>query len=288
MSHVLIRSGFGRFLSELIGEELASLAPRSFDVVGNIAVVKLPKSLLSHKQAVTEALMSINRQIRTVLLQTSDVDGTYRLRKLSWIGGKRTWETMHKENGCVFKVDLRKVYFSPRLSYERMRVARQVRPGEVIVNMFAGVGCFSIVMSKNSQAGKIYSIDINPEAWRYAKNNVLLNRVEDKNKVLLGDADKIVPSVFKGMAHRVVMPLPMLSDKSIPAAIEALRPEGGVIHYYTHLYTERPEALVHSAWVKAQSLLKNNVSSIDLNEGRRVRSIGPHRYQVVLDIQVRK
>jgi tRNA (guanine37-N1)-methyltransferase len=284
----LIRGGFRRSLSKLIGEELASLAPRSFDVVGNIAVIKLPKSLLPHKKAVAKTLLSINRQIRTVLLQTSDVSGTFRLRRLVWIGGKRTWETVHKENGCVFKVDLRRAYFSPRLSYERMRVARQVRPGEVIVNMFAGVGCFSIVISKNSQVDKVYSIDINPEAWRYAESNVLLNRVEDKIKVLLGDADRIVPSVLKGIAHRVVMPLPMLSDKSILAAVEALRPEGGIIHYYTHLFADRSEVLVHSAWAKVQSLLRNNVSSSDLKEGRRVRSIGPRQYQVVLDIQVQR
>ena len=271
MPQVLIRGGFRESLSELIGEELASLAPRSFDVIGNIAVIKLPESLLPHKQAVAESLLSINRQIRTVLLQTSDVNGTFRLRKLAWIGGNRTWETVHKENGCVFRVDLRGVYFSPRLSYERMRVARQVRPGEVIVNMFAGVGCFSIVISKKSQAEKVYSIDINPEAWRYAKSNVLLNRVEEKVKVLLGDADRIVPSVLKGIAHRVVMPLPLLSDKSMPSAVETLRPEGGIIHYYTHLSANRSEVPVDSAWVKVQSLLRNDVSSIDLKEGRRVR-----------------
>ncbi len=288
MHHVLIRGGFKGFLSELIGEELASLAPRSFDVVGNIAVIKLPEPLLSHKNAVAKALLSINRQIRTVLLQTSEVDGTFRLRKLAWIGGNRTWETVHKENGCVFKMDLRKVYFSPRLSYERMRVARQVRPGEVIVNMFAGVGCFSIVISKNSQAEKVYSIDINPEAWRYGKSNILLNRVEDKIKVLLGDANRIIPSILKGIAHRVVMPLPMLSDKSIPVAVKALRPEGGIIHYYTHLFIESSEVPVHSAWVRVQSLLRNSVSSIDLKGGRKVRSIGPRQYQVVLDIQVRR
>ncbi|UCD72740.1 MAG: class I SAM-dependent methyltransferase family protein [Candidatus Bathyarchaeota archaeon] len=284
----MIRGGFRKSLSELIGEELASLTPRSFDVVGNIAIIKLPESLLPHKQAVAKALMSINRQIRTVLLQTSNVNGPFRLRKLGWIGGIRTWETVHKENGCVFKLDLRRVYFSPRLSYERMRVARQVRPGEVIVNMFAGVGCFSIVISKNSRAEKVYSIDINPEAWRYAKSNVLLNRVKDKIKVLLGDADRIVPSVLKGIAHRVVMPLPMLSDKSIPAAVEALRPEGGIIHYYTHLSADRSEVLVHSAWIKVRSLIGDSVSLIDLKEGRRVRSIGPRQYQVVLDIQVRR
>jgi tRNA (guanine37-N1)-methyltransferase len=288
VSQILVREGFGRCLSELIGEESASSVPRSFDVVGNIAVVKLPESLFPHRKVIAQALMSINNQIKTVLLQTSEISGVFRLRRLTWIGGRRTWETVHKENGCIFKVDLRKTYFSPRLSYERMRIAKQVRPEEVIMNMFAGVGCFSIVVAKKSQAKRIYSIDINPWAFSYARSNVLLNRVEDRIKVLLGDAVKIVPTILRGTAHRIIMPLPMLSDQSISVAVEGLKPEGGIIHYYTHTRTNRYEEPVYSAWTRIQSLFGEGVSLFSLMGGRKVRSIGPRRYQVVLDIRVQR
>jgi len=275
-------------LSELIGEAVASDAPRSFDIVGNIAVVKLPESLLPYKRSIAEALISTNRHIETVLIQTSAVSGTLRLRRLAWIGGKRTWKTVHRENDCLFEVDLRKAYFSPRLSYERMRIARQVRPEEIVVNMFAGVGCFSIVIAKNSQAGKIFSIDINPDAWRYAKRNVLLNGVEDRVKVLLGESTKIVPSVLREAADRILMPLPLLADESLESAIKGLKPSGGTIHYYTHIHASKTEDPVALAWARVQSILHGDGILICLREGREVRSISPHQYQVVLDIKIQK
>ncbi len=265
---------------------MASEVPRSFDIIGNVAIIKLPKSLLPHKQTIAKAIMQTNRHIRTVLLQTSAIDGNLRLRKLAWIEGRRTWKTVYKENKVVFEVDLRRVYFSPRLSFERMRIASQVKPGEVVVNMFAGVGCFSIVIAKNSQVERVFSIDVNPDAWGCAKRNVSLNGVEDLVVVLLGDATKIVPSVLTGVADRVLMPLPLLADQSLKAAIEGLKPDGGIVHYYTHLHVRKSENPVSLAWSRIQSRLHDDGISATLKEGRRVRSIGPRKYQVVLDIQI--
>ena len=91
--------------------------------------------------------MQTHKRIKTVLRQASPVSGDFRLRKLEWIAGERKTETVHKEYGCILKVDLGKCYFSPRLSYERNRIAHQVQPGEVMVNMFAGVGSYSIVIA---------------------------------------------------------------------------------------------------------------------------------------------
>lgn len=288
MFHTLLSRGFKEKLSELIGESSTSDIPRSFDVVGNIAVIKIPESLIQYKQSVAEALMSINRQVGTVLVQTGPVDGTLRLRNLTWAGGRRTWNTVHKEHGCRFEVDLRKVYFSPRLSHERMRIAQQVRPDEIVVNMFGGVGSFSIVIAKNSKVGRVFSIDINSDAWRFTKRNVLVNKVEDRVKVLLGDAVKIVPSVLDEMADRILLPLPMLSEQSLRVAIEGLKPEGGIIHHYTHLYAGKNEDPVKKAWMKVQSTLSNGGFLIGLREGRKVRSIGPRQCQVVLDIEVQE
>ena len=283
----MFQKRFRESLSAAINKSVASEAPKSFDVVGDIVVIKLPKALLPYKQNVAEALILTNKHIRTVLLQTSPVNGGLRLRKLAWIGGRRTSKTLYRENGCLFEVDLREAYFSPRLSYERMRVARQVRPEEIVVNMFAGVGCFSIVIAKNSQARKIFSIDINPNAWRYAKRNVLLNGVENRVKVLLGASERIVPSVLSGLADRILMPLPLLANQSLEAAVEGLKQGGGIIHYYTHIYAKKTENSVALAWAKVQCISCSGVS-MNLLEGREVRSISPHQYQVVLDIQIQK
>ena len=150
---------------------------RSFDTIGDIAVLKIPQTLEQYGNVVAEAIMQTNKHIKTVLRQASSVISDYRLRKLEWIGGERKTETIHRENGCIFKVDLKRCYFSPRLIHERMRIAKQIQPNEVIVNMFAGVGCYSIVIAKHSKAEKIFSVDINPVAFEYMRENIYLNKV---------------------------------------------------------------------------------------------------------------
>ena len=113
---------------------------------------------------IAEAVMQINKHVSTGLRQVSPVSGDLRLRVLSWVGGEKRTETIHKEYGCLFKVDLARCYFSPRLSYERRRISQQVTLGEVVVTLFSGVGCYSILIAKYSGASRVYSIDVNPVA----------------------------------------------------------------------------------------------------------------------------
>ncbi|MBA7599809.1 hypothetical protein ES703_06849 [subsurface metagenome] len=120
-------------------EELKQV--RAFDIVGDIAVVKIPEKLLPKKQLIGQALMQVHHHVRTVLNQTTPVRGEFRTRELEVIAGEPRTETTHREGGCSFKVDLAKVYFSPRLATERLRVTKQIKPGEVVTNLFAGVGC---------------------------------------------------------------------------------------------------------------------------------------------------
>ncbi len=106
--------------------------------------------------------------------------------------GKIKQVPRYKEGGCVFAVDVEKCYFSPRLLYERSRIASLVSPGETIVNMFAGVGCFSIIIAKNVGQTKVFSIDINPVAVQYMKENIRINRVFGKVIPLLDDSKEII------------------------------------------------------------------------------------------------
>lgn len=132
-----------RRLREMLAEksdlwELKSLC-RSYDVVGDIAVIRVPELLGRRAQDIAEAVMTINKHVKTVLRQVSPVSTDYRLRGLCWVAGEKRTETVHREHGCLFKVDLARCYFSPRLLYERRRIARQVAQGEVVVNMFSGL-----------------------------------------------------------------------------------------------------------------------------------------------------
>ncbi len=256
------------------------------DIIGDIAIVNVPIELEGKKKVIAEAVMAVNRNIRTVLNQASPVSGEYRLRSLEWLSGERKTETVYKEYGCSFRVDLSKVYFSPRLSYERMRIARLVREGEIVVNMFAGVGCFSIVIGKNSKVDKVHSIDINPNAVELMKENIALNKFKGRLEANVGDAKEVIEERFPGISHRVLMPLPEKAYQYLDTACLALKPEGGFIHYYDFVYARRTENAIGSVAGKVRKRLTSLGRPFEVVFSRVVRTIGPNWYQVVLDLSI--
>ena len=264
---------------QLTDEELKQF--RAFDIVGDIAVVKLPDKLLPKKHLIGQALMQVHRHVRTVLRQTGVVRGEFRTRELEVIAGEPKTETTHREGGCDFRVDLAKVYFSPRLATERLRIAKQVKPGEVVVNMFAGVGCYSILIASQSGAARVYSIDKNPVAFEYMDTNVRINKVGDRVVPILGDAREVVEARLRGEADRVLMPLPELARKFFDVALLALKPEGGIVHFYD--FGSEPE-LFDPSFEFARAAAKGR--AVELLKSRAIRSYATRVYHVVLDLKI--
>lgn len=257
-------------------EELTQI--RAFDLVGDIAILKLPEELLEKKALIGEAILQVHSNVKTVLLQTSPVSGVYRTRELEFVAGEPKTETIHRESGCLFRVDLAKSYFSPRLSFDRLRIAKLVRKGEVVTNLFAGVGCYSIILARHSPASKIYSIDLNPEAYRYMCENVRLNRVGDKVIPILGDARETVKGIEK--ADRVLMPLPEKAKEFLDTALTALKPEGGVVHFYD--FGREPDPFSPSL----HFLKEKSGRRVELLGARKLRSYAPRCYHIVLDVAI--
>jgi len=158
MSRIL-KKILGSLLTAKESDELIS----AFDQVGNIIIVKIPGSLLPKKKLIGETLLEQVKSAKSVFYQSSSVEGEFRTRDLEIIAGDDKTETEYKESGCRFIVDVRKAFFSPRLSSERMRISELVNDGEVIVNMFGGIGMFSIIAAKKKKC-TVYNIDINPDA----------------------------------------------------------------------------------------------------------------------------
>ncbi len=257
----------------------------SYDIVGEIAIIRVPEPLKLHDRTIAETLLLTHKNIKTVLRQVTPVAGSFRLRGLEWVAGEKKTEAMHKEFGCSFKVDLKNCYFSPRLSYERMRIARLVRPNEVVVNMFAGVGCYSIIIARHSYCEKIYSIDINPIAVKFLKENARLNRVEGKVLCILGDAKEVIERILQRTADRVIMPLPEKAYEYLGAALQALKPSGGIIHYHDFVHSARYENAIEKAETKVSEKLKRLEIDFDISSGRVVRPTGPNWHQIALDIK---
>jgi tRNA (guanine37-N1)-methyltransferase len=231
-------------------------------------------------------IMLNNANVKTVLFQTSAVNGNFRLRKLEYGTGEKTTSTIHKESKCVFSVDVAKCYFSPRLIHERMRLAQTVKDDEVVVNMFAGVGCYSILIAKYSNARKVYSIDINPVAVEYMKENVRTNRLFEKVVPILGDAKEIIEKRLRHVADRVLMPLPEKALEYLPYALLALKEHAATVHYYDFVHAKKAEDPVEKVRLKVAEKLLTLGASFDMTYGRVVRETGPNWHQVVLDIQI--
>jgi tRNA (guanine37-N1)-methyltransferase len=182
-----------------IPEELYKLLPTSFDVIGDIAIIKIPDSLSNYKKDIAEAICTVNKHIKKVA-EDRGVKGEFRVRDLTILKGQNL-VTVHRENSIKIKVDLDKIYFSPRLANERSIIASQIQDNETILDMFCGVGPFSLAIAKSKNA-RIYAVDKNPFAIEYLKENIILNKVSNIVPIL-GDAKDICTGIDN--VDRVIM-----------------------------------------------------------------------------------
>ncbi len=210
-----------------VPEELRPLLPSSFDVIGDVALIKIPDELAPYGRQMGEALVSANGSIRAVF-SDSGVKGDFRIRDLERLAGSGGSETVHKEFGVRLFTDPAKVYFNPRLSSERARIASLVKDGEIIIDMFGGVAPFGTVICRLAHPEAVYSIDLNPEAERFAKMNAEKNHV-DRLHPMTGDSSVLIYGL--PMADRIIMNLPQIAERFLPHALARLK-SGGTVHMY--------------------------------------------------------
>jgi tRNA (guanine37-N1)-methyltransferase len=210
-----------------VPEGQRDILPSSFDVVGDVAMIKVPDELWDHRCTIGDALIKVNRNIR-VVFHDYGVKGDFRIRDLEKIAGEGSSETVHKEFGVKLYTDPSKVYFNPRLSSERSRIANLVQDGETIIDMFAGVAPFGTVIGKLSRPKVVYSIDLNPEAEHFARMNAEKNHI-DCLVPMTGDSSKLIYDL--PVADRVIMNLPQIADRFLRYAMDRMRP-GSVAHMY--------------------------------------------------------
>jgi tRNA (guanine37-N1)-methyltransferase len=256
----------------------------SFDIIGSIAIIKIPETLYAKKKLIADVLIEEIKSIKTVFCQVSGVEGDYRLRKLELLSGENNAITVYKEHGCAFKVDVINTYFSPRLSTERLRISKLIGPNEVIVNMFGGVGTFSIIISHNNKSSIIYSIDSNPKAHDLCKENIEINKLTSNVYPILGDAKVEISNKLRSIATRVLMPLPEKAGDFVDAAIISLADNKGIVHYFSHVGADNKKIAIRNG-IKdtSKSFGKYNHKIRNI---RVVREVGPRFYQVVSDVEI--
>ncbi|MFH0861584.1 MAG: class I SAM-dependent methyltransferase family protein [Candidatus Altiarchaeota archaeon] len=212
----------------------------SYNVVGDIAILEFDEELLPKSGQIGGAMLETFHNIKVVALKTEQVSGEYRVPGIKVLAGDNRTETIHKEHGCVYKLDVAEAYFSPRLGHERLRVVEQIRDGERVLVMFAGVGPYAVLAAKMRKC-ELTAVELNPKAVEYMRWNVLRNKV--KVDVIEGDAKAVLPTL--GKFDRIIMPLPKQADTFLKVTLPALK-AGGMIHYYTFAHNSL-EATGHLA-----------------------------------------
>jgi methyltransferase (EC 2.1.1.-) len=274
---------------ELIGEDFAKKIWKRVEFVGDIALIRTPLGMNPQDlKPLAEELVKRLPYVKSVWAAIPGVEGEYRLRRYIWLTGEERSTTIYREHGCVFKLDITKAYISPSLNYEHIRIAKLIAPGEVVVNMFAGIGLFSIIIAKHAKPARVYSIDINPYAYQFMVENTKLNKVENIVVPLLGDAKDVVEKYLLNTADRVLMPYPELALDYLVYALKTLKNRRGWVHVYLHVFTSKGEHWREkSMLILGERMKEIGVMDYSVHNVRKIRNVGPRTHQVVLDIFIR-
>ncbi len=261
---------------KLTESELALL--RGFDVVGDIAIMEVPRELAKKEKIIAQTLLKLLPYIKVVVKKKGGHTGVYRKQPVQIISGQKRKTTMHKEHGLTFALNVETCYFSPRLSTERLRIAQQVKAGEQVLVLFSGVAPYVLVIAKHSKAARVYGVEANPAAHRYAAQNVQLNKLGHKVVVMKGDAKKAIP---KMRFDRIVMPWPQRADAFLDVALKAIK-KGGTIHYYDF----QPEGDFSEAKQLVLNACKKAAKRCTILRTVECGQVGVRVYRVCVDVKV--
>ena len=256
----------------------------TFDILGNIALVKFSKEAKQKdKKRFAESLLKKNPSIKTVLEKTGKFKGRLRKQETKYLLGEKSKEVLYRENGCDFRFNIDTTYFSPRLSNERKEISKLIKKGDEVLVMFAGVAPFSIVIARHSMARKVYSVEINREATKYAKLNTELNKVKGKVEIVQGDIKRIAKKFVneKKKFDAIVMPRPQLKDNFLHEAF-SLSKKGTKIYYYGFCGNNEKNKILDEIKDEAKKAKKR----IKILKTKVAGEVAPYRIRLRVDFRV--
>ena len=270
-------------VSEILGFSIA------YEIVGDIAVIddKITENeddsveiSNTNISKIADAILTAHSAVKTVLLSTGPISGEFRTRPLQFIAGIDKTATIHKEYGCKYNVDLARAYFTPRLSTERHRILSQIKDGETVIDMFAGVGPYSIMIAKNASPKLVIANDKNEAATELLQKNAALNKVS--NMIVLNEDAAVLSKEYEGVGDHVIMNLPHNAYDFLDTAVSVCR-KNGVIHYYA---MTSDDDLFDGSIEKIRAAAETQNRKIEVVEMKNVRSYAPHQYNICLDVRI--
>ncbi|TKX82187.1 class I SAM-dependent methyltransferase family protein [Halorubrum sp. SD626R] len=247
----------------------------SLERLGDIVIVDEDDD--ERAREIADAVMTSDVPCETVLNRASPIEGELRVRRWDVLAGNGT-ETVHREYGHEFLLDVAEVYFSPRLATERHRVVEQTEPGETAIDMFAGVGPYAVPLA--SRGAEVVACDLNERAVDYLRENAARNGVADRVTAIAGDVREIGDE-HAGAADRLVMNLPHSADAFLDTAVR-LAGDDCVIHYYDIQHEDDP----FGPGTRAIREAAGEGYAVAVETERVVRSYAPHEYNVCLDVRL--
>ncbi|MDR2623395.1 MAG: class I SAM-dependent methyltransferase family protein [Methanobrevibacter sp.] len=210
------------------------------------------------------------------IVKINKIHGRMREPEIEVLYGGTT-ETTHKENGCFYSLDLSKVMWSKGNTNERMRISKLVGDGEIVLDMFAGIGYFSIPIALHSNPKKVISIEINPNSFKYLKKNIILNKVQDIVEPRLGDCGELVKDLS---VNRVIMGYVKTTHHYLNSAISLLN-DGGILHYHETV----PDKLINTRPIKRIKKIAKD-REVKLLNIQNIKKYAPGVSHVVLDVKI--
>lgn len=266
-------------LSKKIDSNLTSYLPKKWERIGDVLTLVLPKIYNDYKFLIGETYAEVLK-CKTVQNYLGEISGVFRTPKVEIIYGSRNTETVHKENNIKYKLDPAKIMFSSGNMSERKRMANISNKHEVVVDMFAGIGYFTIPIAVYSKPKKIFSCEINPISYGYLCDNIILNDVRKIVKPLLGDNKKTAP---ENSADRIIMGYLKKTELYLERAFKCLKNGKGKVHYHD---TCPDNSIPDNALNIVEKIGKKNHKKIILLDYKIVKSYAPGISHIVLDLEI--
>lgn len=244
--------------------------------IGNIILLSKYSTITKEDTEILEDLM--NKYHVKTIAKVKSINGQMREPKIEILRGDEKTETIHKENGCYFKLDISKVMWSKGNNNERLRIAKLVKKNEVVTDMFAGIGYFTIPIAVHSKVKRINAIEINPNSYKFLKENIKLNKI-DENIInpILGDCKIEAP---KFQADRIIMGYVRTTHHYLKEAITGLK-QGGIIHYHETV----PENLMETRPINTVKKAAGE-REVELLNLQKVKNYSPGVWHVVVDAKI--
>jgi tRNA wybutosine-synthesizing protein 2 len=268
-----------RSVSSFIPPEWLRSLPDRWEKIGSVVTIKVPRELLAFKEIIGKAYAE-GLGCTTTLNDTGGIRGMYREPVVEVIYGPSQTETIHVENGIRFMIDPQLLMFSSGNMEERRRMASVASSDDTVVDLFAGIGYFSLPIAVYGKPKRVVACEINPVAYRYLCKNVVLNHVTHIVEPCFGDNRVVAP---RQCATRVILGYLHNTWDFLPVAFQCLRGMVGMLHYHELVPVENipSQPLSH-----IQSVAEGFDRQVELVRVQEIKSYAPRITHVVLDVRI--